>query len=211
MSHFLFTGIVRSPSLDTPNRDAVRLWTALGPCSAVWQQPDTRCAPTPAWIPPTVTPCGYGRLWGPGSAVWQQPDTRCAPTPAWIPPTVTPCGYGRLWGPGSAVWQQPDTRCAPTPAWIPPTMRRAAVDGSGAQALPCGSGQTPGVRRGHWACAHAEVIAFGRRRWPCAHAEFITFDGTGGIGRVSMHNLLLLAELKVLGMYPCRIYYFWRN
>ena len=31
MSHFLFTGIVRSPSLDTPNRDAVRLWTALGP------------------------------------------------------------------------------------------------------------------------------------------------------------------------------------
>ena len=32
-----------------------------------------------AWIPPTVTPCGYGRLWGLGSAVWQQPDTRCAP------------------------------------------------------------------------------------------------------------------------------------
>ena len=31
MCHFLFTGIVRSPSLDTPNRDAVRLWTALGP------------------------------------------------------------------------------------------------------------------------------------------------------------------------------------
>ena len=53
----------------------------------------------PAWIPPTVTPCGYGWLWGPGSAVWQQPNTRCAPTPAWIPPTVTPCGYGRLWGP----------------------------------------------------------------------------------------------------------------
>ena len=70
------------------------------------------CDP-PAWIPPTVTPCGYGRLWGPGPAVWQQPDTRCAPTPAWIPPTVTLCGYGRLWGPGSAVWQQPDTRCAP--------------------------------------------------------------------------------------------------
>ena len=31
MSHFLFTGILRSPTLDTPNRDAVRLWTALGP------------------------------------------------------------------------------------------------------------------------------------------------------------------------------------
>ena len=31
MSHFLFTGIVWSPSLDTPNHDTVRLWTALGP------------------------------------------------------------------------------------------------------------------------------------------------------------------------------------
>ena len=30
-SFFSFTGIVRSPSLDTPTRDAVRLWTALGP------------------------------------------------------------------------------------------------------------------------------------------------------------------------------------
>ena len=28
---------------------------------------------------------------------------------------------------------------------------------------------------------------------------------------MSMHNLLLLAELKVLGMCPCRIYYFWQN
>ena len=26
-----------------------------------------------------------------------------------------------------------------------------------------------------------------------------------------MQNLLLLAELKVLGMCPCRIYYFWQN
>ena len=26
---------------------------------------------------------------------------------------------------------------------------------------------------------------------------------------MSMQNLLLLAELKVLGMCPCRIYYFW--
>ena len=26
-----------------------------------------------------------------------------------------------------------------------------------------------------------------------------------------MQNLLLLAELKVLGMYPCRIYHFWQN
>ena len=26
-----------------------------------------------------------------------------------------------------------------------------------------------------------------------------------------MQNLLLLAEQKVLGVYPCRIYYFWQN
>ena len=44
----------------------------------------------------------------------------------------------------------------------------------------------------------------------CAHAEFITFGRTEGIGHVSMQNLLLLAELKVLGMYPCRIYSFWQ-
>ena len=32
--------------------------------------------------------------------------------------------------------------------------------------------------------------------WVCAHTEFITFGRTEGIGRVSMQNLLLLAELK---------------
>ena len=32
--------------------------------------------------------------------------------------------------------------------------------------------------------------------WVCVHAEFITIDRTGGIGRVTMQNLLLLAELK---------------
>ena len=45
----------------------------------------------------------------------------------------------------------------------------------------------------------------------CAHAEYTTFGRTGGIGRVSMQNLLLLAELKVSGMCPCRIYYFWQH
>ena len=45
----------------------------------------------------------------------------------------------------------------------------------------------------------------------CAHAEFITFGRTEGIGRVPMQNLLFVAELKVLGMFPCRIYYFWQN
>ena len=45
----------------------------------------------------------------------------------------------------------------------------------------------------------------------CAHAEYITFGRTGGIGRVSMRKLLLLAELKALGVCPCRIYYFWQN
>ena len=45
----------------------------------------------------------------------------------------------------------------------------------------------------------------------CAHAEYITFGRTGGIGRVPVQKLLLLAELKVLGMYACRIYYFWQN
>ena len=32
--------------------------------------------------------------------------------------------------------------------------------------------------------------------WVCAHAEFLTFGGTEGMGRVSMQNLLVLAELK---------------
>ena len=32
--------------------------------------------------------------------------------------------------------------------------------------------------------------------WVSAHAEYITFGSTGGIGRVSLQNLLLLAELK---------------
>ena len=45
----------------------------------------------------------------------------------------------------------------------------------------------------------------------CAHAEFIAFGRTEGIGRVPMQNLLLLAELKALGVCPCRIYYFWQN
>ena len=40
--------------------------------------------------------------------------------------------------------------------------------------------------------------------WACALAEFITFGRTGGIGRVPMLNLLLLAELKALGVCPCR-------
>ena len=45
----------------------------------------------------------------------------------------------------------------------------------------------------------------------CAHAEFITFGRTEGIGHVSMQNILLLAALKVLGMCPCTVYYFWQN
>ena len=45
----------------------------------------------------------------------------------------------------------------------------------------------------------------------CAHAEYITFGRTEGIGHVSMQKLLLLAELKVLGVCPCRIYYYWQN
>ena len=53
-----------------------------------------------------------------------------------------------------------------------------------------------GQNWGHWACVHAKVITFGR---------------TEGIGHVPMQNLLLLAELKVLGLCPCRIYYFWQN
>ena len=66
---------------------------------------------------------------------------------------------------------------------------------------------------GHWACAHAEFITFGRTEfnfwhWACAHADFITFGRTGGIGRVPMQTLLLLAELGALGVCPCRLYYF---
>ena len=39
----------------------------------------------------------------------------------------------------------------------------------------------------------------------------MTFGKTEGIGHVPMQNLLLLAELKVLGVCPCRISYFWQN
>ena len=103
---------VHHPCQGNPNRDAVRLWTALGPglCGAAATRHPV-CT-TLARVPPTVTPCGCGRLWGSGSAVWQKNDTTCAPTLAWTPPPVTPCGYGRLWGPGSAVWQQTNARCA---------------------------------------------------------------------------------------------------
>ena len=45
----------------------------------------------------------------------------------------------------------------------------------------------------------------------CAHAKFITFRRTEGIGCVPMRNLLLLTELKVLGVCACKIYYFWQN
>ena len=45
----------------------------------------------------------------------------------------------------------------------------------------------------------------------CAHGEYITFGKTEGIGRVSMQNLLLLAELGALGVCPCGIYYYWQN
>ena len=62
----------------------------------------------------------------------------------------------------------------------------------------------------------------------CAHAKFISFGRTDGIGRVPMPTLSLLAELKALGVCPCRIslllaklkalgvcpcrtYYFWQN
>ena len=47
--------------------------------------------------------------------------------------------------------------------------------------------------------------------WACAHAEFITFGRTRSIARVPMQKLLLLAELKALGVYPCKIDYFWQN
>ena len=58
----------------------------------------------------------------------------------------------------------------------------------------------------------AAGTAFGRTEGiGCAHAEFITFDITEGIGCVPMQKLLLLAELKALGMCPCRMYYFWHN
>ena len=37
------------------------------------------------------------------------------------------------------------------------------------------------------------------------------FGRTGGIGCVPMQNLLPFAELKALGVCPCKMYYFWQN
>ena len=45
----------------------------------------------------------------------------------------------------------------------------------------------------------------------CAHAEYFTFGRTEGIGHVPMQNLLLLAELKVLGVCVWRMFYVWQN
>ena len=45
----------------------------------------------------------------------------------------------------------------------------------------------------------------------CAHAKYITLGRTGNIVRVPMQNILLLTELKVVGVCPCRIYYFWQH
>ena len=45
----------------------------------------------------------------------------------------------------------------------------------------------------------------------CAHATFIAFCRTTGIGCVPMQNSLLLAQLKALGVCPCKIYDLWHN
>ena len=47
--------------------------------------------------------------------------------------------------------------------------------------------------------------------WACAHAEFIAFGKSEGIGRMPMQNLLPLVESGALGVCPCRSYYFWQN
>ena len=49
------------------------------------------------------------------------------------------------------------------------------------------------------------------RHWACAHAEFIAFGRTEGIGHVPMQSTLLLVELNALGVCSCSIYYFWLN
>ena len=41
--------------------------------------------------------------------------------------------------------------------------------------------------------------------------NFLIFGLTGGMGRVPMQNLLFLAELKALGVCPCRIFLLWQN
>ena len=45
----------------------------------------------------------------------------------------------------------------------------------------------------------------------CAHAKIIAFGITEGIVCVPMQNLFLLAELKALGVCPCKIYCLWQN
>ena len=45
----------------------------------------------------------------------------------------------------------------------------------------------------------------------CAHAEVMAYGRTAGSGFVPIQNLLLLDELKALGVCPCGIYYFWQE
>ena len=193
------------PCLDTPNRDAVRLWTALGPrlCRVAATRHQV-CAVSVR----NSAALGFG-----GSEAQGIVSRRGR-------------GEGRTGSSGTR----------PLPAAMGSANRDAA--------LSCR--HYFWQNRGHWACAHTESITFGRtegtwrvpmqsllllaelkalgvypcgvyyfwqnwRHWACAHAEFITFGKTEDIGHVPMQNLLLLAELKALGVCPCSIYYFWLN
>ena len=132
---------VHQPSQDTPNRDAVRLWTALGPglCRAATTR--HQVCTNPARIPPTVTPCGYGRLWGPGSAVWQKTDTRCRPNWVVRNHTTASCDGqreqgGRVdWRLAAAVLPEPDVGGRQR---LHPQMRPCPAHTSCPPPTPCG-------------------------------------------------------------------------
>ena len=124
------------PSPNTPTRDAVRLWTALGPGSAVWQQHDARCEPWGwrlglgpccrsranwGWAPAAAAmPTGAGPLLlqHPGTVrCWGQPSA--APSPYGehrVVPSQKHQGVGAQGGPGQgAAWgrrERRDGRCA---------------------------------------------------------------------------------------------------
>ena len=220
---FSFTGMVRSPSLDTPNRDAVRLWMALGPGLC-------RVAATRHQV--CADPClgtpnrDAVRLWTAlGPSLCHVAATRhqvCA-YPCLDTPNRDAMGLWTALGP--RLCRVAATRhrvCAASvrdsatlgfggseaQGIVSPRGRGEGRTGSsGTRPLPAAMGSAN--RGAALSCRH--YFWQNRGHWACAHTECITFGRTEGTWRVPMQSLLLLAELKARGMGPCGVYYFWQN
>ena len=55
------------------------------------------------------------------------------------------------------------------------------------------------------------LLLANRRHRACTHAEFSSIRKAEGIGCLPMLNFINLAEMKALGVSPCKIDCFWQN